>query len=65
MSQNAIRLSWTMEEVDARLKEIMANIYRNAANAAKEFGFEDNFVVGANIAGFMKVAESMMAQGLV
>jgi len=65
MSQNAIRLSWTMEEVDARLKEIMARIYENAANAAKEFGYEDNFVVGANIAGFMKVAEAMMAQGLV
>jgi glutamate dehydrogenase (NADP+) len=65
MSQNSMRLSWTFEEVDARLKTIMVNIYHNASEAAKEYGYEDNLVVGANIAGFMKVADAMMAQGLV
>jgi len=65
MSQNSMRYSWTFEEVDAKLKEIMVNIYRNASAAAKEYGFEDNLVVGANIAGFMKVADAMMAQGIV
>ncbi|MGE5422073.1 MAG: NADP-specific glutamate dehydrogenase, partial [Ignavibacteriales bacterium] len=65
MSQNSQRLSWTFEEVDARLKNIMVNIYKNASAAAKEYGFEDNLVVGANIAGFMKVADAMMAQGIV
>ncbi|MDL2225606.1 NADP-specific glutamate dehydrogenase [Eubacteriales bacterium OttesenSCG-928-M02] len=65
MSQNAIRLSWSFEEVDARLKDIMKNIYLNADRAAKEFGYEDNFVVGANIAGFIKVADAMLAQGIV
>ena len=63
MSQNSIRFSWTFEEVDAKLKDIMVNIYKNASKAAKEYGHEDNLVVGANIAGFVKVADAMMAQG--
>ncbi|MGE5398455.1 MAG: NADP-specific glutamate dehydrogenase [Chitinophagales bacterium] len=65
MSQNSMRYSWTFEEVDARLKDIMVNIYTNASEAAKEYGYEDNLIVGANIAGFLKVAEAMMAQGIV
>ena len=65
MSQNSQRLSWTFEEVDAKLKGIMANIYREMAAAAKEYGYENNFVVGANIAGFKKVADAMLAQGIV
>ncbi len=64
MSQNSIRLSWTREEVDARLKDIMVNIYKNASQAAKEYGCEGNLVAGANIAGFLKVAEAMKAQGI-
>lgn len=64
MSQNSLRLSWTFEEVDQRLKDIMVNIYKNASAAAKEFGHEDNLVVGANIAGFLKVANAMMAHGV-
>jgi glutamate dehydrogenase (NADP+) len=64
MSQNSLRLSWTFEEVDQRLKDIMVNIFRNASAAAKEFGFENNLVVGANIAGFLKVANAMKAQGI-
>ncbi|KYH28531.1 MULTISPECIES: NADP-specific glutamate dehydrogenase [Clostridium] len=65
MSQNSMRYSWTFEEVDAKLKGIMKNIYENSSKAAKEYGYEDNLVVGANIAGFIKVAEAMMAQGIV
>lgn len=65
MSQNSMRLSWTFEEVDAKLKNIMVNIYKNASQAAKEYGYEDNLVVGANIAGFKKVADAMLAQGIV
>lgn len=65
MSQNSMRYSWTFEEVDAKLKDIMINIYRNSSNAAKEFGHEGNLVVGANIAGFLKVADAMMAHGVV
>ncbi|SMD05187.1 NADP-specific glutamate dehydrogenase [Sporomusa malonica] len=65
MSQNSMRLSWTFEEVDAKLKTIMVNIYKNASIAAEEYGQKDNLVVGANIAGFVKVAEAMKAQGLV
>ena len=65
MSQNSSRLSWTFEEVDNRLKGIMKGIYHNVANAACEYGFADNFVVGSNIAGFLKVAEAMLAQGVV
>lgn len=64
MSQNSIRLSWSFEEVDAKLKGIMKNIYKNASEAAKEFGDPDNLVMGANIAGFMKVANAMLAQGI-
>lgn len=65
MSQNSMRYSWTFEEVDAKLKDIMVNIYTNASSAAKEYGFEGNLVAGANIAGFLKVAEAMKAQGIV
>lgn len=65
MSQNSQRLSWTFEEVDAKLKEIMINIFHKADDAAREYGFEGNYVIGANIAGFLKVAEAMMAQGVV
>ncbi|MDY5211945.1 NADP-specific glutamate dehydrogenase [Intestinibacter sp.] len=65
MSQNSMRLSWTFEEVDEKLHDIMVNIFRNSRDAAKEYGFEGNYVVGANIAGFIKVADAMMAQGLV
>ena len=65
MSQNALRLSWTFDEVDARLKDIMVNIYNNISSAAKEAGEADNFVIGANIVGFKKVAEAMLAQGIV
>ena len=65
MSQNSMRLSWTFEEVDKKLKDIMVNIYNNIAQAAKEVGQEDNFVAGANIAGFKKVAEAMLLQGTV
>ena len=65
MSQNSERLSWTFEEVDAKLKNIMVNIFHNLDNAAKKYGFEGNYVVGANIAGFEKVADAMSAQGIV
>ena len=64
MSQNSIRLSWTFEEVDSRLHEIMKNIYKNSAEAAAKYGCEGNLVAGANIAGFLKVAEAMIAQGV-
>jgi glutamate dehydrogenase (NADP+) len=64
MSQNSLRLNWTFEEVDAKLKEIMVNIYKNSYAAAKEYGMEGNLVAGANIAGFLKVAEAMKAQGI-
>ena len=64
MSQNSMRYSWTFEEVDAKLKDIMVNIFHNIDNAAKEYGVENNFVVGANIAGFKKVADAMLAQGV-
>ena len=65
MSQNSERLSWPAEEVDAKLQDIMKNIYHAADEAAKEYGMEGNYVAGANIAGFKKVAEAMMAQGVV
>lgn len=65
MCQNSMRLSWTFEEVDTKLKTIMANIYQNTSKAAEEYGHKNNLVVGANIAGFVKVAEAMKAQGLV
>ena len=64
MSQNSMRYSWTFEEVDAKLQGIMVDIYKNASTAAKEYGCEDNLVVGANIAGFLKVANAMYAQGV-
>lgn len=64
MSQNSQRLSWTFEEVDAKLKDIMVNIYAKAADAAERYGVSGNYVAGANIAGFEKVAEAMMAQGV-
>ncbi|AWK50896.1 NADP-specific glutamate dehydrogenase [Clostridium beijerinckii] len=65
MSQNSMRLAWTFEEVDGKLKDIMKNIYHNSKNAAIEYGCEGNILAGCNIAGFMKVAEAMMAQGIV
>ena len=65
MSQNSMRYSWTAEEVDVKLKQIMYNIYWNSFNAAKKYGMEGDLVAGANIAGFEKVADAMMAQGAV
>ena len=65
MSQNSERLSWSFEEVDSKLKTIMVNIFHNLDNAAKEYGMEGNYVAGANIAGFLKVADAMNAQGIV
>ena len=65
MSQNSMRYSWTFEEVDAKLHDIMVNIFHNINDAAKEYGQEGNLVAGANLAGFKKVAEAMMAQGIV
>ena len=65
MSQNSMRYSWTAEEVDAKLKQIMHNIFWNSYNAAKKYGMEGDLVAGANIAGFEKVAQAMMAQGIV
>ena len=64
MSQNSERLSWTFEEVDAKLKNIMVNICHNAANAAEKYDAKGNYVVGANIAGFEKVVDAMLAQGV-
>ena len=65
MAQSSGRLYWSAEEVDAKLKTIMVNIYRNIDNAAKKYGYDGNYVMGANIAGFEKVAEAMMAHGIV
>ena len=65
MSQNSMRLHWTFEEVDQKLQGIMVNIFRSVDAAAKEYGMEGNYVAGANIAGFLKVADAMMAQGVV
>jgi glutamate dehydrogenase (NADP+) len=65
MAQNSMRLAWTFEEVDAKLHDIMKNIYENSVMAAEEYGYSGNLVVGANIAGFIKVADAMMAQGVV
>ncbi len=64
MSQNSERLSWTFEEVDGKLKYIMVNIFRNVDAASKKYGMEKNYVAGANIAGFLKVADAMLAQGI-
>ncbi|UNK18213.1 NADP-specific glutamate dehydrogenase [Paenibacillus sp. N3/727] len=65
MSQNSMRLSWTFEEVDSKLHQIMKNIYNSSVQAAEEFDCAGNLVVGANIAGFRKVADAMLAQGIV
>lgn len=65
MSQNSERLSWSFEEVDGKLKDIMVNIYHNIDEAAKKYGLDGDYVAGANIAGFLKVAEAMEAQGVV
>ena len=65
MSQNSERLSWTFEEVDSKLKNIMENLFHNIDEAAKKYGFEGNYVVGANLAGFEKVLTAMTAQGIV
>lgn len=65
MGQNSIRSSWSFEEVEEKLRNIMVNIYHNMADAAEQCNCKNNFVVGANIAGFMKVADAMMAQGVV
>ena len=65
MSQNSMRYSWSSEEVDDKLKDIMKNIYESSVKAAKTFGMEGNLVAGANIAGFIKVADAMLAQGVV
>ncbi|MDD2579078.1 MAG: NADP-specific glutamate dehydrogenase, partial [Eubacteriales bacterium] len=64
MSQNSLRMSWTFEEVDERLKQIMVNIYRAASEAAAAYGDPDNLVMGANIAGFEKVAQAMYQHGV-
>ena len=65
MSQNSERLSWTFEEVDEKLQRIMVDIFHNLDDAAKKVGKEGDYVVGANVAGFLKVAEAMTAQGIV
>ena len=65
MSQNSGRISWTVEEVDAKLKEIMIGIFHNVADSAKEYGMDGNYVAGANIAGFRKVVDAMLAQGVM
>ena len=65
MSQNSERLSWTFEEVDAKLQQIMINIFHNMDDAAKKYGKAGNYVAGANIAGFEKVVDAMNAQGIV
>ncbi|WP_408605279.1 NADP-specific glutamate dehydrogenase [Bacillus timonensis] len=65
MSQNSMRLSWTFEEVDSKLQDIMASIYRNSMDAAEEYGHPGNLVYGANIAGFLKVADAMIAHGVI
>ena len=65
MSQNSLRLSWTSEEVDGRLDAIMVNIHKQAYETAEKYGVPGNYVAGANIAGFLKIAEAMTAQGMV
>ena len=65
MAQNSQRIPWTFEKADSELKIIMQTIHKNASQAAEEYGCKGNFVVGANIAGFTKVANAMLAQGLV
>jgi glutamate dehydrogenase (NADP+) len=65
MTQNSMRLSWTREEVDNRLKLIMSSIHRTCLEASEQYGSAGNYVVGANIAGFVKVVDAMLDQGLV
>ena len=65
MSQNSERMNWSFDEVDGKLKGIMVNIFHNMENAAEKYGYSKNYVVGANIAGFEKVANAMIAQGIV
>ena len=65
MSQNSMRFFWSFEEVDRKLRTIMADLYKNVSAAAAEYGMEGNLAAGANIAGFLKVADSMLACGLV
>ena len=65
MSQNSMRLSWSREEVDSRLREIMKNIHANCRDTAEKFGMPGSYVAGANIAGFTKVADAMLDQGVV
>jgi glutamate dehydrogenase (NADP+) len=65
MAQNSMRLSWTFEEVDAKLHDIMVNIYKQSVEAAEQYGYPGNLVVGANIAGFKKVADAMLAEGVI
>jgi glutamate dehydrogenase (NADP+) len=65
MTQNSERLSWTFDEVDSKLQNIMVGLFRNVDSAAKKYGMEGNYVAGANIAGFLKVADAMKAQGIV
>ena len=65
MSQNSMRYSWTFEEVDEKLKNIMKNIFKSCKEASDKYGFKHNYVAGANIAGFLKVAKAMIAQGLI
>ncbi|WP_019242943.1 MULTISPECIES: NADP-specific glutamate dehydrogenase [Bacillus] len=65
MAQNSMRMPWSFEEVDSKLQGIMTNIYRNSIQAAEEYGYPGNLVIGANIAGFLKVADAMMAQGIL
>ena len=64
MSQNSERLSWSFEEVDAKLKGIMVSIFHNIDNAARQYATEGDYVSGANIAGFLKVADAMLCQGV-
>jgi glutamate dehydrogenase (NADP+) len=65
MAQNSQRYAWTFERADAELKNIMVNIYKNISSAAEKYGKKGNYIVGANIAGFVKVADSMLAQGVI
>ena len=65
MAQSSSRLFWSFEKVDSELQHIMINIFRNIDTAAQTYGYDGNYVIGANIAGFLKVADAMMAQGIV
>jgi glutamate dehydrogenase (NADP+) len=65
MSQNSLRLSWTREEVDQRLDAIMVSIHEQAYSTAKKYGRDGDYVFGANVAGFLKIADAMLAQGVV